>query len=154
MASDFVSPSAMTKLNEEVFRTTLADAAAYYADAEPRGEYVLILASTCSTTDREAHGAFCMPQSTAPARISTYSPRGSPTPSKKLRKTAACRRMSSTTNMSNKMKRMSICNKKGARRATTDEFVFYSVPRYRFYYRAADGEGYMTACDAILFDGK
>lgn len=37
---------------------------------------------------------------------------------------------------------------------TTDEFVFYSVPRYRFYYRAADGEDYMTACDAILFDGK
>lgn len=34
----------LTKLNEEVFRTTLADAAAYYADAEPRGEYVLILA--------------------------------------------------------------------------------------------------------------
>lgn len=37
---------------------------------------------------------------------------------------------------------------------TTDEFVFYSVPRYRFYYRAADGEDYMTACDAVLFDGK
>ncbi len=34
----------LTKLNEEVFRITLADAAAYYADAEPRGEYVLILA--------------------------------------------------------------------------------------------------------------
>ena len=34
----------LTKLNEEVFRTTLADAAAYYANAEPRGEYVLILA--------------------------------------------------------------------------------------------------------------
>ena len=34
----------LTKLNEEVFRTTLADAAAYYTDAEPRGEYVLILA--------------------------------------------------------------------------------------------------------------
>ena len=34
----------LTKLNEEVFRTTLADAAAYYADAEPRGEYALILA--------------------------------------------------------------------------------------------------------------
>lgn len=34
----------LTKLNEEVSRTTLTDAAAYYADAEPRGEYVLILA--------------------------------------------------------------------------------------------------------------
>lgn len=41
----------LTKLNEEVFRTTLADAAAYYTDAEPRGEYVLILAGTV------AHGA-------------------------------------------------------------------------------------------------
>ena len=41
----------LTKLNEEVFRTTLADAAAYYADAEPRGEYVLILAGAvdCGT---------------------------------------------------------------------------------------------------------
>ena len=37
---------------------------------------------------------------------------------------------------------------------TTDTFVFYSVPRYRLYYRAADGEDYMTACDAVLFDGK
>lgn len=34
----------LTKLNEEVSRTTLADAVTYYADAEPRGEYVLILA--------------------------------------------------------------------------------------------------------------
>lgn len=34
----------LTKLNEEVFRTTLVDAVTYYADAEPRGEYVLILA--------------------------------------------------------------------------------------------------------------
>lgn len=37
---------------------------------------------------------------------------------------------------------------------TTDEFVFYSVPRYRFYYRAADGEDYMVACNAVSFDGK
>lgn len=37
---------------------------------------------------------------------------------------------------------------------TTDEFVFYSVPRYHFYYRAADGEVYMTACNAVSFDGK
>lgn len=34
----------LTKLNEEVFRTTLADAVAHYESAEPRGEYVLILA--------------------------------------------------------------------------------------------------------------
>lgn len=37
---------------------------------------------------------------------------------------------------------------------TSDEFVFYSVPRYRFYYRAADGEDYMVACNAISFDGQ
>ena len=34
----------LTKLNEEVVRTTLADAVAYYTDHEPRGEYVLVLA--------------------------------------------------------------------------------------------------------------
>lgn len=33
----------LTKLNEEVTRTTLSDAAAFYETAEPRGEYVLIL---------------------------------------------------------------------------------------------------------------
>ena len=33
----------LTKINEEVVRTTLADAIAYYNEAKPRGEYVLIL---------------------------------------------------------------------------------------------------------------
>lgn len=33
----------MTKLNEEVRRTTIADAAAYYAENDPRGEYVLVI---------------------------------------------------------------------------------------------------------------
>lgn len=33
----------LTKLNEEIRRGTLADAAEYYAENEPRGEYVLIL---------------------------------------------------------------------------------------------------------------
>lgn len=34
----------MTKLNEEIMRTTLAEAVAYYEATAPRGEYVLILA--------------------------------------------------------------------------------------------------------------
>lgn len=33
----------LTKINEDVARTTLAGAVAYYAEHEPRGEYVLIL---------------------------------------------------------------------------------------------------------------
>lgn len=33
----------LTKLNEEVLRTTLGEALAYYAEKEPRGEYVLVL---------------------------------------------------------------------------------------------------------------
>ncbi len=33
----------MTKLNEEIFRTTLSDAIAVYETKEPRGEYVLIV---------------------------------------------------------------------------------------------------------------
>ena len=33
----------LTKLNEEIFRTTLAEACATYAEREPRGEYVLVI---------------------------------------------------------------------------------------------------------------
>lgn len=33
----------LTKLNEEVIRTTLADAVEFYETAEPRGEYVLVI---------------------------------------------------------------------------------------------------------------
>jgi 16S rRNA (cytidine1402-2'-O)-methyltransferase len=33
----------LTKLNEEVMRTTLAEAVAYYTEHEPRGEYVLVI---------------------------------------------------------------------------------------------------------------
>ncbi len=43
----------LTKLNEEVLRTTLAEAIAYYEENAPRGEYVLVLegAKEGSTTD-------------------------------------------------------------------------------------------------------
>ncbi len=34
----------LTKLHEETVRTTLAEAASYYRDNEPRGEYVLVVA--------------------------------------------------------------------------------------------------------------
>ena len=34
----------LTKLNEEVLRTTLSEAAAYYKENEPRGEFVLVVA--------------------------------------------------------------------------------------------------------------
>ena len=34
----------LTKLHEEILRTTLQGAVAHYAEAEPRGEYVLIVA--------------------------------------------------------------------------------------------------------------
>ena len=33
----------MTKIHEEVFRTTLGEAAAYYAENTPKGEFVLII---------------------------------------------------------------------------------------------------------------
>lgn len=34
----------LTKLHEDTVRTTLAQAAAFYRDNEPRGEYVLVIA--------------------------------------------------------------------------------------------------------------
>lgn len=34
----------LTKIHEEVFRTTLGEAAAYYREHEPKGEYVLVIA--------------------------------------------------------------------------------------------------------------
>ncbi len=45
----------MTKLNEEIMRVTLGEAAAYYRDNEPRGEYVLILegADTSGAAEEE-----------------------------------------------------------------------------------------------------
>ena len=43
----------LTKLNEEVFRTTVGDAVEHYKTSDPRGEYVLVLegASEASTSD-------------------------------------------------------------------------------------------------------
>ena len=40
----------LTKLNEEIFRTTLDGAVAKYSETEPRGEYVLVLEGAKSST--------------------------------------------------------------------------------------------------------
>lgn len=41
----------LTKLHEEVLRMTLGEACVYYAEQEPRGEYVLVLEGTPETTE-------------------------------------------------------------------------------------------------------
>ncbi len=43
----------LTKLNEEVIRTTLTDAVQLYVEAEPRGEYVLIIEGAPENTSAE-----------------------------------------------------------------------------------------------------
>jgi 16S rRNA (cytidine1402-2'-O)-methyltransferase len=41
----------LTKMNEEVMRTTLSDAVTYHRDHEPRGEYVLVVEGTMKPTE-------------------------------------------------------------------------------------------------------
>lgn len=41
----------LTKLHEEVFRTTLADAVAHYTENEPRGEFVLVVEGAAVSED-------------------------------------------------------------------------------------------------------
>ena len=43
----------LTKIHEEVLRLTLSEAAAYYNENEPRGEYVLVLEGAQETEDGE-----------------------------------------------------------------------------------------------------
>ena len=43
----------LTKLNEEIFRTTISGAIAYYEDREPRGEYVLVIEGGVKTLKTE-----------------------------------------------------------------------------------------------------
>ena len=59
----------LTKLNEEVLRTTLGDAIALYEQKEPRGEYVLVIqgATECAPGD----GAFWQDM-TIPAHVQHY----------------------------------------------------------------------------------
>lgn len=53
----------LTKLHEEVFRTTLAEAAEHYAQTEPRGEFVLVVEGAAQTQN-----AVTLPQALALAR--------------------------------------------------------------------------------------
>jgi 16S rRNA (cytidine1402-2'-O)-methyltransferase len=41
----------LTKLNEEIMRTTIGEAIEYYAEREPRGEYVLVLEGRSNSDD-------------------------------------------------------------------------------------------------------
>ena len=43
----------LTKLNEEIMRTTLSDAIAYYSEHEPRGEYVLVITGRTEPVESE-----------------------------------------------------------------------------------------------------
>ena len=46
----------LTKLHEEIVKTTLGEAVAYYKDHDPRGEYVLVMAGAypaAAATDAE-----------------------------------------------------------------------------------------------------
>ena len=63
----------LTKLNEEVIRTTVAGAAAYYAENEPRGEYVLILEGAAEEAVR-ADAFFA--EMTVPEHVAYYEARG------------------------------------------------------------------------------
>ena len=44
----------LTKLNEEIFRTTLSEAVSYYSEHEPRGEYVLVIEGGSEKRPNEA----------------------------------------------------------------------------------------------------
>ena len=44
----------LTKLHEEIWKTTLGEAQTHYAANEPRGEYVLVMAGTPASTEPEA----------------------------------------------------------------------------------------------------
>ena len=44
----------LTKLHEEIWKTTLGEAVAHYAANEPRGEYVLVMAGAPASTEPEA----------------------------------------------------------------------------------------------------
>ncbi len=44
----------LTKLNEEILRTSLSDACTFYEENAPRGEYVLVIEGAADTTDSSA----------------------------------------------------------------------------------------------------
>ncbi len=52
----------MTKLNEEIMRTSLASAVVYYGENQPRGEYVLILAGGTDSPTAKDSPVFSSPE--------------------------------------------------------------------------------------------
>ncbi len=52
----------LTKLNEEVTRTSLGEACRLFSEREPRGEYVLILEGTSMNAEREDFSALTVPE--------------------------------------------------------------------------------------------
>ena len=65
----------LTKRNEEIMRTTLSGAVAYYRENDPRGEYVLVLAGAAERPVEPDEGAFW--QSLTPAEhVARYEAQG------------------------------------------------------------------------------
>ncbi len=56
----------LTKLHEEIDKTTLGEAVAYYKETAPRGEYVLVVAGATPVAD--AQEALCLEEVTAAAQ--------------------------------------------------------------------------------------
>ena len=52
----------LTKLNEEIFRTTLAEACATYSEREPRGEYVLVIEGGELSAEAEQNNEWDSPE--------------------------------------------------------------------------------------------
>lgn len=63
----------LTKLNEEVLRFTLSEAAAYYAEREPRGEYVLVLEGASNEQLKQDSS---LEKADIPALVGSYLDRG------------------------------------------------------------------------------
>ncbi len=62
----------LTKLHEEVYRTTLGEAIAHYTETPPKGEFVLVVAGAPEVEE-------CSPPSpTPPPASASWSPRASP----------------------------------------------------------------------------
>jgi len=61
----------LTKLNEEIFRTTVSQAVEYYSQREPRGEYVLVLEGARGRVKRESPTEGMTPEAAVEYYIST-----------------------------------------------------------------------------------
>ncbi len=76
----------LTKLHEEIWKTTLGEAAAHYAEAAPRGEYVLVLAGAPEAADDDvptpeqaaAHALALTREGLAPSAAARSAAQGTP----------------------------------------------------------------------------